>query len=109
MKAETLGDFIGSRGSHKVLLIGEKQDGHTHELLFEKKLLQLMTSFFEALLVGRVDDVDENVGVIKVVPPVRSNLSLTADVPHIEFEAVGRDRLDVEALSGRDMIRFLGG
>jgi len=37
--------------------------------------------------------------VLKVVPPVRPNSSLTTNVPHVQLEASRLDTLDVETLS----------
>ena len=36
-------------------------------------------------------------------------LALPADVPHVELEALRLDRLDVEALRRRDVLRLLRG
>lgn len=42
----------------------------------------------------------QNICVLKVVSPVRPNLALATNVPHIQFEALGLHTLDVEALTG---------
>ena len=60
--------------------------------------LQLLPRLLEPLGVGRVDDVDEDVRVVKVVAPVGPDLSLPANVPHVELEPLCLYRLDVEAL-----------
>ena len=39
-----------------------------------------------APLVGGVDHVHERIGVLVVVLPVRPNMLLPADVPHVELE-----------------------
>ena len=58
-----------------------------------------MLRFIKPLGVGTVDHIDEYVSVVKVVPPVRSDLPLPPDVPHIELEARSLHALDVEALN----------
>ena len=40
----------------------------------------------------------QRVGLVEVVPPVRADGLLPADVPHVQLEAVVHQRLDVEAL-----------
>lgn len=41
---------------------------------------------------------DQHISVFKVVSPVGPDLPLTSDVPHIEFETLRLDALDVESL-----------
>ena len=65
-----------------------------------EKYLELLLGLFKSLCIRGVDDIDENVGVVKVIPPVRSDLSLAAYVPNIQPEARCLDGLDVEALVG---------
>ena len=65
-----------------------------------QKYLELLLGLFKSLCIRGVDDIDENVGVVKVIPPVRSDLSLAAYVPNIQPEARRLDGLDVEALVG---------
>ena len=58
--------------------------------------LQFLLSFIKPLGVGRVYHVYQNVGVVKVVPPVGSNLSLAPNVPNVELEPLTLNRLDVK-------------
>ena len=70
----------------EVLLVGVHQDWHSLQLLFAQQLLQrggrwtgmresdhlqLLLRLVKALGVGGVDDIDEDVRVVKIVPPVR--------------------------------------
>ena len=43
--------------------------------------------------VGRVDHVDERIGLVKVVAPVRPDRLLPANVPHVQLEVAVRQRL----------------
>ena len=45
-----------------------------------------LPGFIKSRLVRGVDDVDEHVGVFKVVPPVRPEPALPADVPNTQLE-----------------------
>ena len=48
------------------------QNGLSACLVLAEELLQLLPSLLQPLDVGRVDDVDEHVRVLEVVPPVRT-------------------------------------
>lgn len=57
-----------------------------------------LSGFVEAVAVGGVDDVYQDVGVFEVVPPVRPDPPLTPDVPHVQLEAGRLHAFYVEAL-----------
>ena len=60
--------------------------------------MQLLPCFVDTRSVSAVDDVDQALRSVVVVPPERTNFVLAADVPHGEAEAFDRlDRLHVEA------------
>ena len=44
----------------------------------------------------RVDHEHETLGAGVVVPPERTNLVLSSDIPYVELDILVRDRLDVE-------------
>ena len=58
--------------------------------------LQLLLCFIKPLGIGGVYDVYQDVGVVKIVPPVRSDLPLSSNIPNIELEAFALYRLDVK-------------
>ena len=58
--------------------------------------MKITTSTTVPFGVCAVDDVNQDVGVFEVIPPVRSNLPLTSDVPNVQLESVGIDAFDVE-------------
>ena len=62
-----------------------------------------MLSFIKPLGVGTVNHIYEYVSVVKVVPPVRPDLPLPPNVPHVELEALALHALDVEALEFSDI------
>ena len=43
-----------------------------------------------------VDNEDETLSTGVVVPPERTNLVLSSDIPYVELDILVRDRLDVE-------------
>ena len=66
-----------------------------------KKQLNLTTnhsSLVETIAVSWVNHVDKDISVLEIIPPVRSNASLATYVPHIQFESLRLDALDVETL-----------
>ena len=70
------------------MLVGEHKEGHTSEELLTEKLLQVLLDLLHAHLVSGVDHVDEGVGLVVVVAPVRADLPLTTDIPNVELEAI---------------------
>ena len=62
-----------------------------------------MSSAAALPLVGGVNHVDERIGVLVVVLPVRPDVLLATNVPHVQLEASLLHRLDVEALRRRDV------
>ena len=61
----------------------------------------------DPLAIVGVDDEDESLGVLEVVAPQRADLVLAADVPHGEANVLVLDRLDVEALNVKSVLRSL--
>ena len=70
--------------------------------MFVYSYLKLLLCLLKTLCIRWVDNVDEDVGVVKVVPPVGPDPSLPANVPDVQSEAWRLDGLDVEALGGGD-------
>ena len=48
------------------------------------------------LCIGTIDDVDKNVGILEIIPPIGTNLPLSTNIPHIQLEALGIDALNIE-------------
>ena len=63
----------------------------------QNSYLKLLLGLLKALGIGRVDDVDEDVRVVKVIPPVRPDLPLSSNIPNIELEPLALYRLDIKA------------
>ena len=67
--------------------------------------MELCLAVCEPAPVGRVDDPDEPVGRLEVVPPVRPQRLLATHVPNVQVETLERER------EGQDfgrLINFLG-
>lgn len=51
--------------------------------------------------VRTVDNVNECVGLVEIVTPVRPNRLLPSDIPNVQLEVLVHEALDVEALERR--------
>mmetsp|Transcript_81647 Transcript_81647/g.162452 ORF Transcript_81647/g.162452 Transcript_81647/m.162452 type:complete len:213 (+) Transcript_81647:413-1051(+) len=89
--------------TQQILLVRQDEDGNSREQFLLHQLVQLLRRLVDAPRIGRVDDVDDGVGVRVVILPIRPNVPLAANVPHVQLEARRLHRLDVEALRGRDV------
>ena len=70
------------------MLVRKNEEGHTSKEFLGQKLLQVLLDLLHAHLVSGVDHVDESVGLVVVVTPVRADLPLTTDIPNVEFESI---------------------
>ena len=100
MEAELVSDLGAGESTWQVLLVGEDKKDGVLELLFGKHLVELFTVLFNTLAIVGVNDVDEALSVGVVVPPEKSDLVLTTDIPHVEADVLVLDGLDVEANRG---------
>lgn len=51
---------------------------------------------------------NQNISVVKVIFPIRSQCPLSSDIPHIKSESLRIDSLDVESTCGLYLIFVLG-
>lgn len=79
------------------MLVGEHQKQSVSQLVFVQHSLQLLTSFDDTVAIIAVDDEDDALSVLEVVPPKRSDLVLPADIPDRELDVLVFDRFDIEA------------
>lgn len=97
VKAKLVGDLGGVHGVGQILLVGENKEQSVTQLVLVKHALQLLTCLGNTLSVVRVDDEDDTVRVLEVVPPEGADLVLSSDVPNGERDVLVFDGLDVEA------------
>jgi hypothetical protein len=81
----------------QILLVGEDQEESVPELIFVQHALQLLSSLHYTIAIVRVDDEDDTLGVLEVMPPQRPNLVLSSDIPYGELNVLVLDGLDVES------------
>lgn len=83
----------------KILLVGEDQEDGVPELVLVQHALQLLPGLDDTIAVVGVNDEDDALGVLEVMPPERPDLVLATDIPHGELDVLVLDRLDIEALA----------
>jgi len=97
VEAKLIGDLWAGESAWQVLLVGEHEQYSVLEFFLSEHLVELLAVLFNSVSVVGVDDVDETLSVGVVMSPQKSDLVLTADVPHIEGDVLVLDSLDVEA------------
>lgn len=84
-------------GTHRqILLVGKDQEGSITQLVLIQHALELLTSLNNTIAIIAVDDEDDTLGVLEVVPPQRTDLVLTTNIPNGEGNVLVLDSLDVE-------------
>ena len=80
----------------QILLVGEDQEKSVPQLILVQHPLEFLTRLNNTITIVAVDDEDDTLGVLEVMPPQRADLVLTADIPHGELDVLVLDGLDVE-------------
>ena len=81
----------------QILLVGEDQEHGIPELVLVQHALELLTGLDNTIAIVAVNDEDDTLGVLEVMPPERADLVLASDIPHGELDVLVLDGLDVEA------------
>jgi hypothetical protein len=87
-KFESLHNLIGIKCGLEILLVGKDEDGDVSEKLFLKEGLEFFGAFSESHVIGGVNDVNETISVLVVVLPVGTDLTLTTDIPNVQFKSI---------------------
>lgn len=81
----------------KILLVGKYQEDGIPQLVLVEHALEFLTSLNNTITIVAVDNENDTLGVLEVVPPQRTDLVLTTDIPDGELNVLVLDSLDVEA------------
>ncbi len=81
----------------QILLVCEDQEKSISELVLVQHTLQLLACFHNTVTIIAVNHEDDALGVLKVMPPQRSDFVLSTHIPHGELNVLVFDGLDVEA------------
>jgi len=101
VKTKLVGDLSGVHGVRQILLVGKDKEESVPQLILVQHALELLTRLNNTVAIVAVDDEDDTLGVLEVMPPQRTDLVLTTDIPHGELDVLVLDSLDVET-DGRD-------
>ncbi len=87
-QCEVVHDLLGLECELQVLLVRKHEQGHVLEGILSQQALQLLYALLQAHLVRRVHHIHQTVRVFIVVLPVGADRLLTANVPHVQLEAI---------------------
>ena len=96
MQAKLVGDLGCVHGVGQILLVGEDEEESVTELVLVEHALELLTGLDNTVAIVGVDDENDTLGVLEVMPPERTDLVLASDIPHGEGDVLVLDCLDVE-------------
>lgn len=94
------GAIVATEGTYgQVLLVGEDEEQSIPELVLVQHALKLLPGLNDTVTVVAVNHEDDTLGVLEIVSPQRTDLVLTADIPHGKLNVLVLDRLNVETCS----------
>ena len=100
VEPELVGHLGDAHRLGEILLVGEHEEHGVAQLVLTQHLVELVVGLDDTLAVVRVDDEDEALRILEVVAPQRTDLVLTAHIPHGEVDVLVLDGLHVEADGG---------
>ena len=80
----------------QILLVGKDEEESVSELVLVEHALELLTRLDNTVAIVAIDDEDDTLGVLEVMPPQRTDLVLTTDIPHGELDVLVLYSLNVE-------------
>ena len=80
----------------QILLVGENQEKGIPKLVLVQHSLELLAGLDNTIAIVAVNDEDDTLGVLEVMPPERADLVLTANIPHGELDVLVLNGLNVE-------------
>lgn len=79
------------------MLVGEDQENGIPQLIFVQHALELLSGLDNTIAIVAVDNKDDTLGVLEVMPPQGPDLVLSTNIPDGELDVLIFDRLNVEA------------
>jgi len=101
VETKLIGDFGGVHGIGQILFVGKDKEKGVTQLILVEHALKFLTCLDNTVPVVGVDDEDNALGVLEIMPPQGSDLVLATDVPHCELDVLVLDGFDVKA-NGRN-------
>ncbi len=81
----------------QILLVGKDQQQSVSQLVFVQHTLQLLASLHNTIAIIAINDENDSLGVLEVMPPQRSDLILSSDIPHGKLDVFILNSLDVKS------------
>lgn len=82
----------------KILFVGKDQEKRIPQLIFVQHSLQFLPSLDNTIAIIAVDNEDDPLGILEIMPPQRSDFVLPTDIPDRELNVFVFHCLDVEPL-----------
>ncbi len=86
-----------ARAYRKILFIGKDQEHSIPQLILIQHTLQLLTSFRHTVTIVAINNEDDTLRILEVMPPERSDLILSTNIPHGKLDVFVFNSLYVEA------------
>lgn len=78
------------------MLVSKDKEKGIAEFVFVQHALQFFPGLDNTVAIVAVDNEDDTLGILEIMPPERTDLILTTNVPHGELDVPVFDSLDVE-------------
>lgn len=85
------------RAYRQILFIGKDQQHSISQLILVQHTLQLLTSFRHTVTIVAINNEDDALRILEVMPPERSDLILSTNIPHGKLDVFVFHSLYVEA------------
>lgn len=85
------------RAHRQILFIGKDQEHSLPQLILVQHTLQLLTSFRNTVTIVAINNEDDALRILEVMPPERSDLILSTNIPHGKLDVFVFHSLYVEA------------
>lgn len=92
-----MGRDIIAEAYRQILFIGKDQEQSIPQLVLVQHTLQLLTSFRHTITIVAINNEDDALRILEVMPPERSDLILSTDIPHGKLDVFIFNSLYVEA------------
>ena len=97
MKVSNTMPSTNQKTYRQILLIGENQQKRIPKFILVQHPLQFLAGFNHTIAIVAINNEDNALGILEVMPPKRSDLVLPTDIPHGELDVLVFDGLDVKA------------
>jgi hypothetical protein len=97
MKVSNTMPSTNQKTYRQILLIGKNQQKRIPKFILVQHPLQFLTGLNHTIAIIAINNEDNALGILEVMPPKRSDLVLPTDIPHGELDVLVFDSLDVKA------------